>query len=202
MPRPLTVLLIASALCLPAAAQAETPIQTLKSLQGKINKLLAQKTKAGTGAAKKNKEEVKKLVNSLLDFPELARLSLAKHWEGRSEKERTEFTGILKDLIERNYVKQLRSNLDYKLDYKSEKITGENALVSTVVKVEKKGRVTEIQIDYKLRKVKGTWMVFDVVTDEVSIVQNYRSQFNRIIRKESYEALVKKMKRKLEETPS
>ncbi len=199
--RPLAILLVTGLLA-SAPAAAQTPIQTLKSLQGKINKLLAQKTKAGSAAEKKNKDEVKKLVNSLLDFPELARLSLAKHWEGRSEKERTEFTGILKDLIERNYVKQLRSNLDYKLDYKTEKVTGDSALVQTIVKVEKNKRVTEIQIDYKLRKVKGTWMVFDVITDEVSIVQNYRSQFNRIIRKESYEALVKKMKRKLEETPS
>jgi phospholipid transport system substrate-binding protein len=186
----------------PLPASAQTPVQTLKTLHLRMNKLLAQKHKDGSAAAKKNKEEVKKVVNTLLDFPELARLSLAKHWEGRNEKERAEFTGILKDLIERNYIKQLRSNLDYKLEYKGEKVTGESALVQTVVKVEKKGRVTEIQIDYKMRKVKGAWMVFDVSTDEVSIVQNYRSQFNRIIRKESYEALVKKMKRKLEETPS
>lgn len=199
----LLALLLAGWLCLASSpAQAQTPIQTLKTLHIRINKLIAQKHKAGSAGEKKNKDEVKKVVNTLLDFPELARLSLAKHWEGRSEKERTEFTGILKDLIERNYVKQLRSNLDYKLEYKGEKVTGETALVQTVVKVEKKGRVTEIQIDYKLRKVKAAWMVFDVITDEVSIVSNYKSQFNRIIRKESYEALVKKMKRKLEETPS
>jgi phospholipid transport system substrate-binding protein len=197
-----SLLILAALLLATGAAAAETPTQTLKRVNARINKLLAQKPKAGSAADKRVKDDVKKAVNALLDFQELARLSLGKHWTERSEKERAEFTGILRDLIERNYVKQLRSNLDYKLDYKSEQASGETALVKTAVKVEKNGRVTEVLIDYKLRKGKGGWMVYDVVTDEVSIVDNYRSQFNRIIRKESYEALVKKMRRKLDETPS
>jgi phospholipid transport system substrate-binding protein len=181
-------------------ALAESPSQTLKRTNAKIEKLLAQKTKAGSAADKKVRAEIKKVVNTLLDFTELAKLSLGKHWKERSEKERTEFVGILKDLIERNYTKQLRSNLGYKLEYRKESIEGKTAAVETAVKMTKKGRVTEILIEYKMRRSGESWMVYDVVTDEVSIVNNYRSQFNKIIRKESYEALVKKMKRKLEET--
>jgi phospholipid transport system substrate-binding protein len=189
-------------LLLTAPARAETPKQTLQRINAKINKLLRQKPAKGSAAEKKMKAEVKKTVNALLDFNELARLSLNKHWKDRSEKEHTEFVSILQDLIERNYVKQLRSNLDYKLAYRSENVEGDQAHVDTVVSVEKKGRVTEVQIGYKMRKSAKGWMVWDVITDEVSIVSNYRSQFNRIIRKESYDALVKKMKRKLEETSS
>ncbi len=85
-------------------ALAESPTQTLKRVnKQEINRLLVQKLKPGSAAEKKTKEEVKKAVNSLLDFDELARLSLAKHWKSRTEKERTEFVRILKDLIERNY---------------------------------------------------------------------------------------------------
>jgi len=190
---------LCSLLSLPAWA-LESPTQTLRQANERLTKLLNKKTTPGSRAAEQVKDGVKKEVNQLLDYEELAKLSLGKHWKDRSDKARTEFTGLLRDLIERNYVKQLRSNLGHKIEYKGETLTGDTALVSTVVRVEKKGRVTEVAIDYKMKKQSTRWMVFDVVTDEVSIVQNYRSQFNRIIRKESYDALVKKKKRKLEET--
>jgi len=184
----------------PFSAGAESPTQALRQTQARIQKLLRQKAASGSPAEKKLKKEIQKAVNRLLDFNELAKLSLGKHWQERNGKERGEFATILKDLIERNYVKQLSSNLGYKIEYRQEKIAGETALVKTAVKVQKNDRVTEILIDYKMRQNEGIWMVYDVITDEVSIVDNYRSQFNRIIRKESYEALVKKMRRKLEET--
>jgi phospholipid transport system substrate-binding protein len=182
-----------------AHAAAESPTLTLKKIHTRLNKLLAEKIKKGTPSAKKNQEEITKTVNTLLDFPELAKLSLGKHWEARSTQEKEDFIQLLKDLIERNYVKQLRTNLSYQLDYKAEEVESASALVQTSVKVKKDNRTTEILIDYKLRKTEQGWMVFDIITDEVSLIKNYRSQFNRIIRKESYEALVKKMKRKLEE---
>lgn len=195
--------LIICVLCLSSrsGSAAEGPMQSLRKTHAKITALLGQKFKPGSSQEKKNREEVKKAVNAFLDYGELAKLALGKHWEARSEKERTEFVSILRDLIERNYIKQLRSNADYKLEYKQEKITGDTALVKTVIKVEKNGRITDISIDYKMRKVGKNWMVFDVITDEVSLVSNYRSQFNRIIKRESYEALVKKMKQKLKEEP-
>jgi phospholipid transport system substrate-binding protein len=192
------VLALALLLAAPAAA-AEPPTQTLKRLNDKITRLLARKTKPGTPADKKVRDEVKKLVNSLLDYEELAKLSLGKHWKERSEKQRAEFVALLRDLIERNYVKQLRGNLGYKLEYGKETVNGDEAEVKTTITVTKNSRPTRIQIDYKLRRQDGRWMVYDVITDEVSIVKNYRSQFNRIIKKESYDALVKKMRRKLEE---
>ena len=199
----LLALVVAASLAISTPARAESPKQTIQRINAQINKLLRQKVKKGSAAEKKMKADVTKAVNTLLDFEELARLALHKHWKERSEKERTEFVGILRDLIERNYVKQLRSNLDYKLEYRGERTAGDKGQVDTAVSVTKKGRVTEVLITYMMKKAKnGAWVVYDVVTDEVSIANNYRSQFNRIIRKESYDALVKKMKRKLEETKS
>ena len=198
----LLALVVAASLAISTPARAESPKQTIQRINAQINKLLRQKVKKGSAAEKKMKADVTKAVNTLLDFEELARIALHKHWKERSEKERTEFVGILRDLIERNYVKQLRSNLDYKLEYRGEKTAGDKGQVDTAVSVTKKGRVTEVLITYMMKKGKTGWVVYDVVTDEVSIANNYRSQFNRIIRKESYDALVKKMKRKLEETKS
>jgi phospholipid transport system substrate-binding protein len=195
----ISTLLLSLALLSNGRANAQSPTQVLRNAQTKINKLLSKKTKEGSVEGKKNKEEVKKIVNTLLDYQELAKLSLGKHWKDRTEKEQIDFTGILRDLIESNYIKQIRSNLGYTLEYRKEKNEGETAQVETVIKVKKNNRLTEIIIEYLLRKTKGSWMVYDLVTDGVSLVKNYRSQFNRIIRKESYEALVKKMKGKIEE---
>jgi phospholipid transport system substrate-binding protein len=182
-----------------AQAYAESPTQAIKRTHARINRLLSKKTRPGTPADKRVKEQVTQQVNAFLDFEELARRALGRHWAARTEAERKEFVGILRELIERNYVKQLRTNLGYKIEYRKESTEGDKAKVLTAVKVKKNRRTTEIIIEYKMRKANSGWMVYDVVTDEVSIVRNYRSQFNRIIRKESYEALVKKMRDKLAE---
>jgi phospholipid transport system substrate-binding protein len=200
---PLVFILAMPLLLQPASARgAESPIQVLQHTNEKVVKLLEKKTKPGSAEEKRVKSEAKKLINTLLDYGELGKRALAKNWGKRTEKERIEFVGLLRDLIERNYVKQLKSNLGYKIEYKKETIEGDEAKVETVVKVEKKGKVSEIAIEYVMRKAPTGWMVYDVVTDEVSIVKNYRSQFNRIIKRESYEALVKKMRKKIDETES
>jgi phospholipid transport system substrate-binding protein len=185
-----------------ASAFAESPKQALRRTQTKINRLLQVKAKKGSAKDKKVRAKLTKAINSFLDFSELARRSLSKHWDKRSEQERTEFTDILRELIERNYVKQLRGNLGYKLQYGDQAVKGDKASVSTTVKVVKDRRTTEVVIEYRMTKTPSGWMVYDVITDEVSIVRNYRSQFNRIIRRKSYDHLVKKMRRKIKELGS
>ena len=182
-----------------APAMAESPKGTLKRLQNKISKLLRQKAHEGSARERQIKKQLKTAIRAMLDFDELARRSLRKHWDARTPTERAEFTGLLKDLIERNYISQLKTNLDYKLSYGEASTRGDTARVLTTVLVEKNRRVSEIVIEYKMRKVKNSWMVYDVITDGVSIVRNYRSQFNRIISKKSYQALVDKMRKKLKQ---
>ena len=182
-----------------APAQAESPQATLKRLQNRLNGLMRKKTKAGTAQDKRVRAQISTAINSMLDFEELSRRALRSHWDKRTPAERAEFVKLLQELIERNYTNQLRGNLDYKVEYRKSQASGAKAKVLTVVKVEKNRRLTEVYIEYKMRKVNGRWMVYDVVTDEVSIVRNYRSQFNRIIRKKSYQALVDKMRKKLKQ---
>lgn len=183
-----------------AEALAQGPLASLKKTNTQINSLLAKESKAGTAQAKRIDQKLKKTVNAFLDFRELARRSLGKHWKGRSPAEQAEFVDILRQLIERNYLKQARKNKGYNVDYRQEKVAGKKAVVTTAIKVKKRRRVEEVLVLYKMRQVKGRWMVYDVITDDVSIVRNYRSQFNRIIKKKSYKALVDKMRRKLRTT--
>lgn len=193
-----------SVVCLLMAAQgqanalAEGPTTALKRTNDRLNTLLRKRAKQATKLAKQTDTQIKKAINRFLDFRELARLALAKHWDGRTPAEQREFVDILRQLIERNYIKQLKSHLDYKVVYGDEKVDGDAARISTTVSVKSNGRDEAVEIEYRMKNTPQGWRVYDVVTDEVSMLRNYRSQFNRIIRRQSYKALVDKMKRKLE----
>jgi phospholipid transport system substrate-binding protein len=182
-----------------AAASAGGPMATLKQKNGDVDKVLRQKVDKGSPAEQKQKDEIKKLAATLLDYDELAQKSLAAHWDKLTPAQRTEFVTTLRELIERNYVRQLRSNLDYQVQYKNEEADGDQATVSTVVKVKSAGKNTDAEIVYKMKKDPDGWRVWDVITDEVSLVRSYRTQFNKIITEQSYDALIKKMKSKLKD---
>jgi phospholipid transport system substrate-binding protein len=198
-------LLFATAATLLVAAPslaAPGPTLTLKEINGEVDKLLRQKPAPGSPEEQKQKQDIKTLAGRLLDYGELAKRSLDKHWDKLSTAQRDEFVTTLRELIERNYVKQLRTNLDYKVLYKNEQLDGDDATVMTVVKVKTQGKTTDAEIVYKLRKVSAKpsddrWVVWDVITDEVSLVRNYRAQFGKIITEKSYDDLIKKMKDKL-----
>lgn len=182
------------------SARAQTPIAALRKSHERINELLAKERTATASDKAAVREEIKRVVNGFLDYRELSRRALDQHWAARSKKEQDEFVAVLRELIERNYVKQLRDNLDYEVIYKDQKIDGPEATVHTIVRVSKRGRAVDTAIDYQLRRGTDGWVVFDIITDDTSLVRTYRSQFNRIIQRESYDALIKKMRRKLGES--
>jgi phospholipid transport system substrate-binding protein len=194
--------MLAVALLLPSlalAAPAAGPMATLKQKNGEVDKLLRQKVDKGSPAEKKQKEDIKQLAAGLLDYDELSQRALAAHWDKLTPAQRTDFVSTLRELIERNYVKQLRSNLDYQVQYKNEENGGAEATVTTIVKVKSPGKSTDAEIIYKMKKDPDGWRVWDVITDEVSLVRGYRTQFNKIITEQSYDALIKKMKSKLKD---
>jgi phospholipid transport system substrate-binding protein len=186
---------------IPVAALAAGPMATLKQINGDVDKLLHQKVDAGSPAEAKQKADIKSLAGKLLDYGELAKRSLSDHWTKLTAPQRDEFVSTLRELIERNYVKQLRTNADYQVLYTNEELKGDEATVTTTVKVKTAGKATDAEIVYKLHKDGERWVVWDVITDESSMVRNYRSQFQKIITEKSYDELIKKMKSKLTSTP-
>lgn len=182
-----------------AAAEGGGPMAQLKQSNDRIDRILKRKSAAGSAEEKSARDELKSIVNALIDYQELAKRALAQHWETLSRDKQTNFVATLRDLIEKNYVKQLRTNLDYQVLYKNEQVADDGATVSTVVKIKTRGKSTESAIDYKLRKVGEKWQVFDVITDDVSMVKNYKSQFNKIITNEGYDKLIEKMKKRIGE---
>jgi phospholipid transport system substrate-binding protein len=140
--------------------------------------------------------KVRAIANEIFDWPETAKRSLARHWSGRSDAERQEFVRLFGDLLERSYISQIEKYGGERITYAGEQIDGDQAVVRTKI-ITKQG--TEVPVDYRMLRRGDRWMVYDVVIEGVSMVSNYRTQFNKIIQTSSYAELVRKMKVKQDE---
>ena len=202
--RTLLILARAAALTLPllcaapALARAGDATRVIRKANDRFQELLARQARPGSPEEKQLTETMTKELRDLFDIRDLARRALVDHWDGMKPAERDEVVLLLQKLVEKNYVKSLRSRLKVQVDYKVETPQGDTVLVRTVVRAEKKGRPVDIAVDYVLGQdaAGAALRVFDVVTDDVSMLKNYRSQFNRIIAKEGVAGLLARMRAK------
>ena len=137
-------------------------------------------------------------IGKRFDFKQMVMRSLAKDWNNRTPKEREDFQALFKRLLENSYASKIESYSDEKIEYKNEIIKGKHALVETAIVRPS----STIEVNYKLINKNGEWKVYDFVIEGVSMIRNYRSQFTKIIRKESFDALVQKLSDKIEEIES
>ena len=150
---PMTSSWVASAMAAPA--DAGSPKATLQRLNGACERLLRMKTEPGSAEESRVKQEIKKNASALLDYGELCKRALGEHWDKMGEPKRIEFVATLRELIERNYIRQLRTNLDYDVTYGDESADGNEAKVATTLRLATKGKTTQVQIDYRLIKRDG-----------------------------------------------
>lgn len=141
-------------------------------------------------SAEKRRSEIRRAAGRLFDFQEMARRTLARHWTERTQGEREEFVSLFRDLLERSYISKLENFSGEQIVYLGETVDGEYATVRSKIV----GRGNEMALAYRLHLVNARWAVYDVLVEGVSFVGNYRSQFNRIISKGSYEELVRKLR--------
>jgi len=146
--------------------------------------------------ARRNK--LKSVIYPRFDFAEMAKRSLGSHWQRRSPEEQKQFVEVFTELVEGAYLDAIESYNGEKVVVAKDKQDKTFAEVNSRI-VTKKGE--EFAIDYKLHQADGGWKVYDVVLENISLVNNYRSQFNRVIGKSSYEELVSKMKEKQFDAP-
>lgn len=154
-----------------------------------------------------NQKLKQRILRGTFNLRELAKLALAKHWPERSVQEQGAFVELLTQLLEERSVfakeqaAEKGEEKSYQIEYKKEKFLNKErtqAMVNTVVRLKK--HRTQIDLDYKLRRADGeAWRIYDVIVDEASLVDNYRSSFGNIIRKNGYPELVRRMENKLKE---
>ena len=184
------------ALSLPRAAWAGAPTEQLKAHIDQVIKILEGPGLKVDGRVKERRSAVRGVADDIFDFAETAKRSLARHWPGRTDKEREEFVSLFSDLLERSYISKIELYGGERIQYAGERIDGDVATVSTRI-LTKQG--TEIPVDYRMLRRGDRWLVYDFSVEGVSLISNYRTQFNKIIQTSSYGELVKKMRTKQEE---
>jgi phospholipid transport system substrate-binding protein len=180
---------------------ASSPMAELKKSNAALDKVLKRDRPDWSPEAELQRAEVRKLVGSFLDYGELAHRSLARHWETLTPKQRQEFVSTLRELVERSYLRQMHSSPNYNIKYDKEEKTGGEATVTATLNTMARGKKVAVALEYRMLWKDGHWVVYDVLTDDQSMLENYRAEFNKIITKESFDALLKRMKKKLDEKP-
>jgi phospholipid transport system substrate-binding protein len=192
-----SALIVTLALAAPPGTLAGEPTDQLKAQVDRVLKLLDDPTLKDK--PKDKRVAVRQIAEDIFDFPETAKRSLGRHWAARTPAERDEFVKLFGDLLERSYISKIELYGGEKIQYVSDKIEGELASVQSKL-VTKTG--TDVPIEYRMLKKGERWLVYDVIIEGVSLVSNYRTQFNKIIQTSSYAELVKKMKSRQEEMGS
>ena len=119
--------------------------------------------------------------------------SLGSHWRRRTPEQKTEFTKLFTNLLEQTYARNIASYDGQQVVYTGEKVDGKYAQVDSKI-VDKKGR--EFSVNYRMLNRNNAWFIYDVVIENISLVNNYRAQFNRVITRNSYDRLISKMRGK------
>ena len=123
----------------------------------------------------------------------MSKQTLARHWKERTPAEKERFVKLFSKLLEKTYISKIDSYSDEEIIFKEQLIKGRKAMVrSYIVKNNK-----EIPMIYKLKNIDGSWMVYGVVIEGVSLIRNYRTQFESIINKENYAGLVRRIEEKI-----
>jgi phospholipid transport system substrate-binding protein len=190
--------LVVAALAARSAA-AGAPSDQLKTQVDRVLQVLDDPELKKENKVKDRRAAVRKIANEIFDFGETARRSLGRHWQARTPAEREEFVQLFSDLLERSYISRVELYGGEKIQYLGDTNEGDQAKVQT--KLLTKGG-SDIPIEYRMHRKGDRWLVYDVVIEGVSLVANYRTQFNKIIQTSSYQELVRKMKTKQEELAS
>lgn len=178
---------------LPWAAVAGPPTDQIQASVDKALAILRNPRLKSEPGVKERRERLRQVIYARFDFSEMARRSLGSHWRRRSPPEQEEFVRLFTDLLERAYVNRIEAYNDEKFVYLKENLDGNYAEVESRIVT---GKGEEFSLNYKTHFVNGEWKVYDVVIENISLVNNYRSQFNRIITNSSYQDLIQRMKEK------
>ena len=172
---------------------AGPPTEMLRAQIDRVVRTLDEPELKKEGKVRERRAAVRRIAEDIFDFTETAKRSLGRHWQPRTSAERREFVDLFANLLERSYLSKIEMYNGEKIAYLGDSIDGDGATVRTKI-VTRQG--TEVPVDYKMYRQGDRWLVYDVVIEGVSLIANYRTQFNKIIQTSSYQELVRKMKTK------
>jgi phospholipid transport system substrate-binding protein len=193
---PVVCLLCALAVVPAADGAGPGPTEQLRGAIDRVLQVLEDPALKGEARAADRHRAVRQIADEIFDFEETARRAMAQHWRSLTPAQRTEFVDVFSDLLERAYMSKIELYSGEKIQYPGERVEDDVATVSSRI-ITKKG--TEVPIDYRMLRRADRWRIYDVSIEGVSLVANYRTQFNSIIRTSSYDELLGKMRSRVEE---
>ena len=183
--KPCLVAVFAAIVAVASPAVAGEPTDVLKE---RVDRILALLDEPGDHRA-----DIRKIADDIFDFEEMSRRALGPHWNARTPEERREFTTLFADLLERSYLNRVESGRGSDVQYVGESVSGDQATVRTRIVTTQR---TEVPVDYRMHRKDGRWEILDVSIEGISLINNYRSQFNSVIQSSSYAALVERLRSK------
>ena len=174
-------------------AQAGAPLDLVRTTVDRAIQILKDPKLSSPDKKKERVDRLREALAAVFDYEEMAKRALGPHWRQRTPAEQEEFVKLFRDFLERVYSEKIGLYGGEKVRFGREVMDSEFAQVESTI-IQPKGE--EIAVVYKLRQVNGQWKVYDAIVENISVVNNYRSQFDRVISSSSYEALVKRLRGK------
>jgi len=184
------ILILVSTCSIPAA-WAGAPTDQLRDGVDRVFKILRDPEMAGTRNAPQRRTAILTVAGTIFDFGEMAKRSLGQHWAARTPAERSRFVALFTDLIQHSYIAKVDQHGGARMVFRGETVAGDQAVVQTKIPL---SNGSEMPLDYRLHRMDDRWQVYDLSLDGISLVANYRAQFNKVIRIDSYETLVAKLR--------
>src|SRR5215510_6543329 len=188
------LLMCAFLLVYPFDVFAESPTAQIKATVDQVIQILTDAQLQGEAKKQERRKGLREAIFVRFNFQEMAQRSLGAQWQRRTPEEQAEFIKVFSDLLEQTYVDRIETYTNEKFIYTNERIDGPYAEVSSKMR-NSKGE--EFSINYKLHRAGEEWKVYDLVLENISLVNNYRSQFNRILTNSTYDELISRIKAKL-----
>lgn len=174
-------------------AGAGLPTDQVRATVDNITTILKNPALKSEARKKDRRDQLRRAIFARFDFTEMSARSLGSYWRKLTPQQQDEFSKLFTDLLERAYVEQIESYTSEKFIYGKETVDQDYAEVQSKIQTTKG---EEYQLNYRLRLVGKEWKVYDVVVENISLVNNYRSQFNRVITNQSYDELIRKLRDK------
>lgn len=191
-----TAVLLAAFLTGALPVWGATPTDEVRTTVDEVVRIVGDKELKKHPNEQKRRKALKATIGHAFNYGEMARRSLGPNWRDLTPPQQKEFVELFATLLENSYADKIESYNNEKIVYLKESFDGEYAEVKSKVITSKRD---EYSLDYRLMKDGDRWRVYDVVIEGVSLVSNYRSQFNKIIKAQGYPELAKKMKSKRED---
>lgn len=179
----------------PGQVAAGPATDTLRPVIDQVRLILDDPRLKGPARTSERRAALRTAFERVVDFPEASRRALAVHWRNRTEAERAEFTGLFKELVTYSYIVKVEPYAGETVVFVGESEQDGTTTVLTKVQT----RQGAVPVDYRMHAVDGRWLVYDVLVEGVSLVGNYRAQFNTIVQTSSFAELIRRMKARVDE---